>query len=144
MSRILLPSMAVGTSIVLDQQQCAQDPTPVFFFISYILISNSYAFDVSCIHNEAFLVNKRLFAVADTTIPDGIKCDLKGNVYSGICGGDGVAVWSPGGVLIGKIVVPGGAANFCFGRDGEMFILNENKVWRAKLGSGTKGALLGI
>jgi gluconolactonase len=67
---------------------------------------------------------------------------LNGNVYSGC--GDGVNVWTPGGSLIGKIITPGGAANFCFGRDSEMFILNEDKVWRAKLGNGTRGALLGI
>lgn len=80
--------------------------------------------------------------MADTGVPDGIKCDMAGNVYSGC--GDGVNVWNAGGSLIGKIYVPGGTANFCFGRDGEMFLLNENKVWRAQLGGQTRGALLGI
>jgi gluconolactonase len=80
--------------------------------------------------------------MADTGIPDGIKCDMEGNVYSGC--GDGINVWSPGGVLIGKILVQGGAANFCFGRSGEIFILNENRLWRAQLGHQVRGALLGI
>jgi gluconolactonase len=43
--------------------------------------------------------------MADTAIPNGIKCDLAGNVYS-------VNVWSPGGVLLGRILVEGGVANF--------------------------------
>ena len=100
----------------------------------------SYAFDVTYYHGEPFLTNRRLFAMALVGIPDGIKCDLEGNVYSSC--GDGVTVWSPRGVLLGRILVDGGAANFCFGRDGEMFILNEHRLWRAQLKA--KGALLGI
>jgi gluconolactonase len=65
------------------------------------------------------LTNRRLFAMADRVIPDGIKCDMDGNVYSGC--GDGINIWSPGGVLLGRIVVEGGAANFCFGKRGEMY-----------------------
>jgi gluconolactonase len=80
--------------------------------------------------------------MANTGIPDGIKCDMNGNVYSGC--GDGVNVWSPGGVLLGRILVEGGVANFCFGRGGEMFLLNENKLWRAQLSDSVRGALLKI
>ncbi|CAK7201512.1 hypothetical protein SEUCBS139899_004218 [Sporothrix eucalyptigena] len=104
--------------------------------------STIYAFDVAVYHGQPFLVNRRLFAMADTGIPDGIKCDVHGNVYSGC--GDGINIWSPGGILLGKIRVEGGAANFCFGRNGEIFILNENRLWRATLADSTKGALLGI
>ncbi|CAK7211681.1 hypothetical protein SCUCBS95973_001197 [Sporothrix curviconia] len=105
-------------------------------------VSSIYAFDVVHYAGEPFLTNRRLFAMADTGIPDGIKCDMQGNVYSGC--GDGINVWSPGGVLLGKILVDGGAANFCFGRDGELFVLNETRLWRAQLGSRVRGALLGI
>lgn len=80
--------------------------------------------------------------MADTGIPDGIKCDLEGNVYSGC--GDGVHVWTPGGVLVAKILVEGGVANFCFGRDGQIFLLNENKLWKAQVAKSTRGALLRI
>lgn len=80
--------------------------------------------------------------MADTGIPDGIKCDVHGNVYSGC--GDGLNIWSPGGVLLAKVLVSGGIANFCFGRDGQVFLLNENKLWRAQLSPQSKGALLGI
>ena len=80
--------------------------------------------------------------MADVGIPDGIKCDLAGNVYSGC--GDGVNIWSWGGVLLGKILVEGGVANFCFGRNGQMFLLNEHRLWRADLETSIKGALLGL
>ncbi|KAF4439258.1 hypothetical protein F53441_12639 [Fusarium austroafricanum] len=104
--------------------------------------STIYAFDVTTCSGQPFLTNRRLFAMADTGIPDGIKCDTNGNVYSGC--GDGVSIWSPGGVLLGKILIEGGVANFCFGRNGEIFMLNEHKLWRAQLGAEVKGALLGI
>jgi gluconolactonase len=87
-------------------------------------------------------VNKRVFAYAVEGSPDGIKCDIYGNVYSGC--GDGVEVWNAGGVLIGRILVPGGVANFCFGRDGEMFLCAEKNLWRLQLARSTKGALLRI
>ncbi len=80
--------------------------------------------------------------MADTGAPDGIKCDVYGNVYSGC--GDGVNVWNRGGSLIGKILVEGGVANFCFGRNGELWLGNETRLWRVKLADGTRGALLRI
>ncbi|KAI9039791.1 SMP-30/gluconolactonase/LRE family protein [Aspergillus affinis] len=102
----------------------------------------SYAYDVTTSHNEPFLANRRVFAIAHTGVPDGIKVDTNGNVYAGC--GDGINVWSAGGVLLGKILIKDGAANFSFGRDGRLFILNENTLWAAQLGKDVKGALLGI
>ncbi|KAE8153128.1 hypothetical protein BDV25DRAFT_169481 [Aspergillus avenaceus] len=104
--------------------------------------STIYAFDLVTINNEPFLVNRRVFAMADTGAPDGVKVDMDGNVYAGC--GDGVSVWSAGGVLLGKILVKDGVANFSFGRDGQMFIMNENKLLTARLNRKVKGGLLGI
>ncbi|GAB1195535.1 hypothetical protein APSETT444_004796 [Aspergillus pseudonomiae] len=104
--------------------------------------STIYAFDVSILNGEQFLTNRRLFAMADTGVPDGIKLDMDGNVYAGC--GDGINVWSPGGVLLGKILIKDGAANFSFGRNGQMFILSENTLWTAQLSRAVKGALLKI
>ena len=91
-------------------------------------------------HSAPFLTNRRLFAFADTGVPDGIKCDLQGNVYSGC--GDGLSIWTPGGLLVGKIVVPGGVANLCFTRKGEMVLLNETRVWVVNMDKEVEGALL--
>ena len=88
------------------------------------------------------MTHRRLFAMAAEGIPDGIKCDKEGNVYSGC--GDGVNVWSAGGDLLGIIRVEGGVANFCFGRQGAMYLLNENRIWKAQLADATRGALLGV
>lgn len=67
---------------------------------------------------------------------------MAGNVYSGCM--DGVEVWNPSGELIGIIKVEGGVANFCFGKEGAMYMLNETRVWKVKLGERVRGALLGI
>lgn len=72
-------------------------------------------------------------------IPDGVKVDMDGNVYAGC--GDGVNVWSAGGVLLGKILVDDGTSNFSFGKNGTMFILNENKLYRAQLNKSIHGNL---
>lgn len=75
-------------------------------------------------------------------MPDGIKCDVHGNVYAGCS--DGVEVWDETGMMLGRISVPGGVANFCFGREGELFLCAEQRLWRVQLGKGTIGALLGV
>ena len=93
-------------------------------------------------HGAPYLSNRRVFAYADTGAPDGIKCDVFGNVYSGC--GDGINIWNAGGMLIGKIQIEGGCANFCFGRNGEMWCFGEHKLWRVKLADETRGALLGV
>lgn len=51
-----------------------------------------------------------LFAYVHVGVPDGVHCDTKGNVYSGV--GDGVHVWNPEGTLLGKIYVGETSANF--------------------------------
>ncbi|KAI4207298.1 MAG: hypothetical protein LQ346_000666 [Caloplaca aetnensis] len=101
-----------------------------------------YAYSVFWTNDQPYLANRRVFAYADTGAPDGIKCDVHGNVYAGC--GDGINVWNSGGMLVGKILIEGGCANFCFGRAGEMWCFGENKLWRVKLADETRGALLGI
>jgi gluconolactonase len=109
----------------------------VLNFSTFRVAGSAYSCDLG-----PFLTNRRLFAFADTGCPDGIKCDMEGNVYSGC--GDGVNIWNPGGVLIGKIFVDGGVANFCFGKRGALYICNETRLWKAQLGAHVRGALLGL
>lgn len=55
----------------------------------------------------------RVFATIDKGIPDGIRCDELGNVWSS--SGDGVQIFSPAGQLIARILLPESAANLTFG-----------------------------
>ena len=138
--------MEMGIRMILERRPCKlrilRENFPSLPTTATNLSCIRYAFDVAHYSGQPFLINRRLFAMADTGIPDGIKCDIHGNVYSGC--GDGLNVWSPGGVLLGRIEIEGGVSNFCFGRDGEVFLLNEHKLWRAKLADRSKGALLRI
>jgi gluconolactonase len=62
------------------------------------------------------LVNGRVFAEIDPGIPDGIRVDARGNVWTSQA--DGVAVYAPDGVQIGHIAVPETVANLCIGGTG--------------------------
>ncbi len=67
--------------------------------------------------NGTRAVNGREF-FGGTGWADGIRCDTEGNVwcaFSGGAGEDGVAVFAPDGVLIGRILLPERCGNLCFG-----------------------------
>jgi gluconolactonase len=52
------------------------------------------------------------FCTVQSGVPDGIKCDVDGRVWSSA--GDGVEIFAPDGHLIGKILLTR-VANLCFG-----------------------------
>ena len=89
-----------------------------------------YKYDVS--HDGKGLQNRRVFAYADTEAPDGIHADTNGNIYSACL--DGVNVWNEEGVLLGKMVVAGGARNFAW-IPGGMIIFNEYRAYKVTLGA---------
>ncbi|AFL51050.1 gluconolactonase [Sinorhizobium fredii] len=68
------------------------------------------------------LENDRVFASIDDGIPDGIRTDLAGNLWSSA--GDGVHCFAPDGSLLGKVLVPQTVANLTFGgpRRNRLFI----------------------
>jgi len=102
-----------------------------------------YAYDVL---DGSRLANRRLLYVADRGVPDGIKVDAAGNLYTGCL--DGVHVVAPDGCLLGKILVDGGAANLCFGRgptfESRLYILSEDAVVAVDLFDGVLGAPVGV
>jgi gluconolactonase len=65
------------------------------------------------------LANRKVFATADKGYSaDGVKCDTDGNVWASWGPGAdqaGVRVFSPAGKAIGRIALPEGAVNLCFG-----------------------------
>jgi gluconolactonase len=75
------------------------------------------AFDVSADGRE--LRNKRLFIDAGAGTPDGMRCDIDGNLWCGWGMGteglDGVFVFAADGTHIGRIALPERCANVCFG-----------------------------
>lgn len=65
------------------------------------------------------LANKRKLIDAGVGTPDGMRCDVDGNLWVGWGMGqedlDGVSVFNPEGQLIGRINLPERCANLCFG-----------------------------
>ena len=59
------------------------------------------------------LTNSRVFAEIDAGLPDGIRADVEGNIWSSA--GDGVHCFAPDGTRLGKIFVPETVANLTFG-----------------------------
>ena len=59
------------------------------------------------------VTGEKIFAAIDKGVPDGIRCDAGGRVWSS--SGDGAQIFSPKGELIAKILLPEIAANLTFG-----------------------------
>jgi gluconolactonase len=98
------------------------------FSLNPRLPSCIYEYDV--IDNGTRLASRKLFAYCTAGVPDGIKCDEAGNVYAGC--GDGIHVWDPTGLLIGKIYVGTVVANFNFARRG-VWVLAEERLFFADI-----------
>jgi gluconolactonase len=83
------------------------------------------AFDVA----EGHLSQGRVFAEIDAGIPDGIRVDIFGNLWSSAA--DGVHCFAPDGVLLGKVLVPQVVSNLCFGgpRKNRLFITATTSVY---------------
>lgn len=84
------------------------------------------AFDVV---DGTALANSRVFALIDNGIPDGIRVDTGGNLWSSAA--DGVHCFAPDGTLLGKILVPQTVANLTFGgpRRNRLFIAATNSLY---------------
>jgi gluconolactonase len=87
------------------------------------------AFDVV---DGRHLRNGRLFAVVSPGIPDGLKVDDAGRVYSSSA--SGLQVFNPEGDLIGEILAPG-VANFCFGGPGRnvIFMMADPSIFQVRI-----------
>jgi len=60
-----------------------------------------------------FAKNGRLFAEVSPGVPDGLRVDVHGNVWTS--SGDSVQVFAPDGARLGRVPVPEVVANVCFG-----------------------------
>ncbi len=103
----------------------------------YLYVANS---DGKASHVRRFRVTEdntladgKTFCRIRPGVPDGIRCDADGRLYTSA--GDGVQVFDPEGKLIGKVRTPQGAANCAFGGAGgkTLFITARKSVWAVRL-----------
>ena len=91
--------------------------------------------------------SKRVFIDAGPGTPDGMRCDIDGNLWCGWGMGDpeldGVVVYAPDGVLIGRIALPERCANLCFGglKRNRLFMAASQSIYALYVN--TQGALGG-
>jgi len=90
------------------------------------------------------LKNGRMFVNMAPGTSDGIRCDVDGNLWSAAGWGpaeyNGVHVFAPDGVLIGKIHLPETCANLCFGgaKKNRLFMAASQSLYAVYVG--TEGA----
>lgn len=79
------------------------------------------------------LIDDGVFTDISPGVPDGVRTDSLGNLYS--TAGDGVQIFSPEGQLLGKILVPESPANCTFGgpEGNQLFITARRYVVRVQL-----------
>ncbi len=86
---------------------------------------------------DGTVTNERLFAelkdASQSGVPDGLKVDLEGNVYS--TGPGGVWIFSRDGKLLGKISVPETATNLAWGESDRktLYITASKSLYRIRL-----------
>jgi gluconolactonase len=93
------------------------------------------------------IINKRVFVDAGPGTPDGMRADIDGNLWCGWGMGDpeldGVVVFAPDGVMIGRIALPERCANLCFGglKRNRLFMAASQSIYALYVN--TQGALGG-
>lgn len=90
-------------------------PCERFLYVNDTVQANIRRYDVG---RKGILSNEHLFAsdICDPDlagVPDGLKCDARGNVWCTAPGG--IWIYSPEGTLLGKIAIPENCANFHWG-----------------------------
>jgi gluconolactonase len=101
--------VAVVTDIATPNGLCLSPDESILYVANSAKPPDIRAYSVS----EAAPFTGRVFATIDKGIPDGIRCDARGNVWSSAR--DGVQIFAPSGRRIARILLPETAANLTFG-----------------------------
>jgi gluconolactonase len=103
----------------------------------YVSDSEKKHIQVFQVNSDGTLSNGQIFAELVSpkakSVPDGIKVDVKGNVY--IAASEGVIIFSPSGKLLGKIFVPEAVTNLAWGdKDYKtLYITASKSLYRIRL-----------
>jgi len=86
------------------------------------------------VQKDGTLSGGKVFCTIAPGVPDGIRCDATGRLYS--TAGDGIHIFGPDGGKIGKFVVPETPANLAFGGNDykTLFITARTSLYAIRLG----------
>lgn len=103
----------------------------------YVSDSEKKHIQVFQVNSDGTLSNGKIFvelvSPKGKSVPDGIKVDVKGNVY--IAASEGVIIFSPSGKLLGKIFVPEAVTNLAWGDQDykTLYITASKSLYRIRL-----------
>jgi gluconolactonase len=106
----------------------ALSPDGKILYVAHTDERNIRAYDLD---GHGLASNERIAIANLAGGPDGIRTDVKGNLY---VAARGVAVYSPGGELLGRIAAPVNPRNLAFGdNDLKTLYLVGNSIYRVRL-----------
>ncbi|MCX2721521.1 SMP-30/gluconolactonase/LRE family protein [Roseibium salinum] len=81
------------------------------------------------IGEDGEIISDRVFATIDKGLPDGMRVDSSGHLWSSAA--DGIHCFHPDGTRLGKILVPEVVANLCFGgpRGNRLYITATTSIY---------------
>ena len=109
----------VAEGILAPNGLCFSPDEQVLYIVESRGVPNRkiLAFDVQ--NGGRTIANRRVLIDAGPGTPDGMRCDVDGNLWCGWGMGtaelDGVMIFAPDGKPIGRIALPERCANLCFG-----------------------------
>ena len=94
-----------------------------------------YEYKLSGGAKNPLLSHRTVLNIASEGIPDGIKIDQSGNIWTGTAAG--VEIFNEHGVRRSTIPIEGGVSNLTFANPRSLYLLGGNQLWRLEL----KGSL---
>jgi gluconolactonase len=142
-----LQATIVADDILAPNGLCFSPDETILYVVESRGVPNRkiLAYDVS--YDGKALRNKRVLIDAGAGTPDGMRCDIDGNLWCGWGMGtpdlDGVMIFAPDGAPIGRIALPERCANLCFGgrKRNRLFMASSQSIYAVYVN--TQGALGG-
>jgi gluconolactonase len=130
--------LSIATDALVHPNGLAFSPDEGILYVSDTSIARPggtnhhiMAFDVI---DGARLESPRVFKVIEPGVSDGMRVDVDGNIWTSA--GDGVQVFDPAGVELGRVLLPEEASNLTFGGpDGRrIYVTATSTLWSIEVG----------
>jgi gluconolactonase len=142
-----LAATIVADDVLAPNGLCFSPDEKLLYVVESRGVPNRKILAYDVVSRGQALINKRVFIDAGAGTPDGMRCDIDGNLWCGWGMGtaelDGVFIFAPDGEQIGRIALPERCANLCFGglKRNRLFMASSQSIYALYVN--TQGALGG-